>query len=424
MKSVLIICQHFIPYTPSLGGVVRAITLAKFLKSKGWSVFVLTSDGVNFGYLGFDNIVNEIKITYLSDPIKRKVQQAVKTQLQPKNSNKEHLRTKALRYIKKVLMEIVTPDLGVFMVNKYTSSAMQLIKKNDIQNVIITTPPHSMQLVGKRLKKEYGNKINLVADYRDSWNTSTIFKKNNYISDKISKTMELSVLKYCDYLTFVSAPILEKLEKLYKINLKEKSILVMNGYSDEPSNKDISKNIQLTDTIKIGYFGYISDDNASYRSIRNILDVLEEHPDCCRDISFEFYGQAKLQKYNKKIHHQIKLHDNLPYHMAQTRMKEMDYLMLVHSDKTNCDEVITGKFFEYLAIKKPILCFAPNTMEASRLIKQNKIGIVIDINDKNDILDKLKNIKQLKDHEYYKDIDISVYKREKQYEKILDILKT
>src|SRR5690554_8223668 len=46
---------------------------------------------------------------------------------------------------------------------------MEIIAKEDIYNVITTSPPHSVQLIGLKLKTQLKNKINWIVDFRDPW---------------------------------------------------------------------------------------------------------------------------------------------------------------------------------------------------------------------------------------------------------------
>ena len=103
------------------------------------------------------------------------------------------------------------------------------------------------------------------------------------------------------------------------------------------------------------------------------------------------------------------------------KMAEMDYLLIVHSDITNSDEVITGKIFEYVSVQKPIICLAPENMEAVRMIKRYNIGLHIEITDNQEIIDKFLGLKKHMD-DSYKQIDINDFSRERQYAKILNLL--
>jgi hypothetical protein len=108
---------------------------------------------------------------------------------------------------------------------------------------------------------------------------------------------------------------------------------------------------------------------------------------------------------------------------AIEEMHRMDFLLLVHTDTTSIDEVITGKFFEYIYVKRPILALASKNMEAAKLIEKYKIGYVMDYQDPNDIKNKLKMVLQNSSFNFYKNKDFSIFKREEQYKKFLKIIK-
>lgn len=77
LKKIVLVCHHFIPYTPAVGGVARVWYLADYLSRQGFEVLVVTSDGHNFGNLGFPALPEKVKVAYVSDPIKKLMQRQV-----------------------------------------------------------------------------------------------------------------------------------------------------------------------------------------------------------------------------------------------------------------------------------------------------------------------------------------------------------
>ena len=53
---------------------------------------------------------------------------------------------------------------------------------------------------------------------------------------------------------------------------------------------------------------------------------------------------------------------------------------------------MTGKFFEYLAAGKPILCLGPADGDAAEIIKKCRSGITVDYNDSEKISEFLANL--------------------------------
>ena len=64
-------------------------------------------------------------------------------------------------------------------------------------------------------------------------------------------------------------------------------------------------------------------------------------------------------------------------------MKQFDYLLILHTEKSTSIEVITGKFFEYLLSGKPIIIISNGKTEAGKIIKKHKVGYEIDYSQQN-----------------------------------------
>ena len=263
-RKALIICQYFVPYAASVGGVARVVHLARYLKDQGCEVNVLTSDGADFGDLGLGKQLTGLGVTYLRDPIKRSVQNSLmKIGHRPAGSASVWL--SRLRVVKRVVSSLVIPDLGLFMVPKYYRAAAALIESRGFDTLIVSTPPHSMQLVGGLLKRKFDDRIDLVADYRDSWNGSTIFSPRGALTSWVSRRLERFILKRADLITFASQPMFAKMNHLFPdLRLENKGLLMMNGYAGEPFPVRGASN---SADLRIGYFGMADDDEKGYRNI-------------------------------------------------------------------------------------------------------------------------------------------------------------
>lgn len=375
-KGVLIICQHFVPYTPSVGGVARVAYLAKQLVDRGVNVHVLTSDGVDYGFLGFDEHLSQLSVNYLRDPLKFLVQASLKKATANMDAVSSFSFMSFLRGVKRLVYKLVIPDLGLLMVPRYYFAASRLITSKDIGTVIVSTPPHSMQIVGGLLKKRFGNRIELVADYRDSWNASIIFSQDSAIGSYISKWLERFCLRQANIVTFVSNPMLKKLCALYpELEIEAKGLLVMNGFAGSPSEySDKTRRLPL----RIGYFGMADDDLNGYRNVELLFKAIAAANSAGASLELVFYGSLRLSRLNVEDYPFVQIYDPVPHGKVIEKMHEMDYLLVLHTDPESSDEVVTGKFFDYIQARRPMLCFSPLNMEAARIINAEKIGVWAD----------------------------------------------
>jgi len=416
-KKVLIITREFLPYCHSLGGVMRVLKLGEYLVENGCEVFILAGkEKKKLNYFGYKDSLHKMHISY--NPVKQKEDKYWRI-LYSFNKN-----------IGRGFEEFAIPDAYVYSVNSYFKSAVKMIKKYKIKNVIISSPPHSMQLVGLKLKKYFGKSINLIVDYRDSWNTNEIFMKKNYLAQRISEFLEKKVLKNADHFTFISQPILKKVEKKYNIDISKKSTLIANGYDQSTLSDDyINKNNKISgDCILLGHFGTVSDSDP-YRNISNFLralNKLQNDSHYASKINLHLFGTTEFKKFRSgKIKEIINIHKPVSHLEALNKMKEMDWLLVFCSNYYGADEVVTGRLYEYISVRKPIIVIGPQSMEAVRIVEEENIGIFINIEDENDILNKLKDIIDGKIDEIngYDTIDLERYSRQYQYSKFFKIFK-
>ena len=181
--------------------------------------------------------------------------------------------------------------------------------------------------------------------------------------------MEKKILKITDHFVYVSKPMLDKIVKLHSMDdLPSKSHLVMNGFKiDKLIFPDTTKP-SGSGKIKLGYFGAISDSKLSFRNPTLFFEFIADHyPD-----KFEIfvYGSQNISK-NYPF---VKSFPNIHHDKALEIMKQMDLLMLLHTKREGADEVITGKFFDYLTSGRPLVVYGPLNMEAARLVRDYKFG--------------------------------------------------
>jgi hypothetical protein len=138
------------------------------------------------------------------------------------------------------------------------------------------------------------------------------------------------------------------------------------------------------------------------------------------------YGSTSISTGTQRLMRGIfEGHDAISHQEALKKMQEMDILLLFHSEKVIADEIVPGKFYEYVQSQKPILVVGPSNMLVAEIVKKNRLGYVIDIANEKDIIDKMYRIlddwKNNRLPKYDKN-SIKEYQRQYQYEKFLPLL--
>ena len=102
-------------------------------------------------------------------------------------------------------------------------------------------------------------------------------------------------------------------------------------------------------------------------------------------------------------------------------MFEMDYLLLIHTEKNTAEEVLTTKLFDYIYAGKPIIVISNVVTEAGKLIEMYNIGRSINLITDNLIV-KLKNIIQNFKYKKLDDKTLFYFSRNYQNSKFLKLL--
>ena len=342
MNKVLIITYY---WPPSGGaGVQRWLKFAKFLPEKGWEPVILTVDPEYAAYPAIDSsLVKELPENisvhktpatdwfriYSSD--KSKVPSAGFA-ANPQNS----LKGKISRFVRGNFF-IPDPRKGW---NKFAfRKACDLIEKEKIVTIVTTSPPHSTQLIGLKLKKKYPG-IKWIADLRDPW-TDIYYYDQFYptcISRKIDSGYERKVLKRADRIISVGS-LLKELFAGKLPDIRNKIDVIPNGY-DEADFKDIQP-AELSG-FTITYVGTLSD----RYPLTGFLDAITELRKI-RDFSLRFVG-----KYPDSIMEQIKRSGSdekvefityAPHSEAISYMVNSSLLLLIIPEAGDNKLIITGK---------------------------------------------------------------------------------
>lgn len=376
MKKVLIITYY---WPPSGGaGVQRWLKFTKYLPEYGWIPYVLTVDENFASYPQTDISLNSeidpnLKVfrTKSFEPLQlyKKFGSSKEVPFGGfSNSGKINIKEKIARTIRGNLF---IPDARIGW-NRYAyNKAAEIIENENIGVVITTGPPHSTHLIGKKLRNKYP--VKWLADFRDPW-TDIYYYKSLYhtcLARWIDKRMERSVIQNCDEFITVSNDVKLILSSKTK-DLTKKGITITNGYDDEDFQ---DPQINRCETFTITYTGTIA---RSYH-IDNFILAIQQLPSSIRDqIVIRFVGNVPNEIVLMFIEAGLKDHLEIikyvPHPKAIQYMFETTVLMMAIPDTPNNAGIITGKLFEYLASRRPILALGPKNGEVDRILEETKSG--------------------------------------------------
>jgi glycosyltransferase involved in cell wall biosynthesis len=389
MDKVLIVTYY---WPPSGGaGVQRWMKFSKYLPESGWEPLILTVDPEFAAYPVKDNSLMEdlpSSVRVFTTPATNyfRIYNKDQTRIPSAgfaNSIDNSLKGKALRFIRGNFF-IPDPRRGW---NKYAfQKACELIESEGIQNIITTSPPHSTQLIGLKLKKKYPD-INWIADLRDPWTNIYYYSQfyPTFISKWIDRKYEETVLRKTDKIITVGF----SLKKLFLSKVKgieSKTEVITNGYDEDDFSGFFSSDPPV---FTITYVGTLSD----IYPVDGFLKALQLLKEKNNEFILRFIGSVAqsqkelIQSVTSDLNQEF-----IPYvgHSAAVKfMLNSSVLLLIIPNHQSNKSIITGKIFEYIASGKPIICLGPSDGDAAEMIRTGGYGRTFDYSDSTGIYEYL-----------------------------------
>jgi glycosyltransferase involved in cell wall biosynthesis len=381
-------------YWPPSGGagVQRWLKFAKYLPESGWEPVILTVDPDYAAYPVTDSSL-EKEIPASLRVFKTRATDYFSVYKKDKskiptagfaNSVNNTLKGKIMRFIRGNFF-IPDPRKGW---NKYAfKKACELIETEGIQHVITTSPPHSTQLIGLKLKSKYPS-ITWTADLRDPWTDIYYYDLfyPTFISKSIDSALEKKVLRAADRIITVGKSLMESFISK-EASVRDKTSVIPNGYDE-----DDFKNLKFStpDKFTISYTGTLSD---TY-PVNGFLEALTLFKSNGNDFFVRFVGTVSTDQQklilSKAGNENVEFISYTDHTTAINYMAQSSLLLLIIPEHKSNKSIITGKIFEYLATGKPVLCLGPADGDAATIIDSVNAGLTVGYSDIPGIMNYLK----------------------------------
>lgn len=262
--------------------------------------------------------------------------------------------------------------------NRFALGEAKRIIRDQAPDVVVTTgPPHSTHLIGYKLKKQLG--VRWVADMRDPW-TNMYFNKmlpKTRLTQKIDKKTEDRILSNADGITTVSPGLKEEFSDRAS-NIQ----VIYNGFDPEDLPEP---NPQQTTYFTLSYIGNFKPNQNVEALWQAIARLKEEKEGFGERFRIQLTGNIdpgimqSLKKFNLTDIAMQKAF--LPHKEATRVMNDSNMLLFVVPKAESNKLIITGKLFEYLAVRSPILPIGPTDGDAAVIIQEAGRDAMLDYTD-------------------------------------------
>ncbi len=392
MKKVLILTYY---WPPSGGaGVQRWLKFTKYLKTYGWEPIIYTAENGEIPVVDM-SLLKDVpeELTILKTPIwepyqlykrfiGRKKDDKINASFLSENK-KAGLSEKISIWIRG---NFFIPDARKFWIKPSINYLKNYIIKNNIEYIISSGPPHSMHLIALGLKTKFTS-LKWVADFRDPWTNIDFYDKLMLTKRSNNKhhRQELNVLTTADIILSIGKGMSDEFLNIYQksggknIN---KFKVISNGFdADDIKTSDIVKDKKFS----IAHIGTLVKDRNPIVLWKVLKKLTDSNDDFRSQLEIKLVGKVDIfvkeqLEYYGLINFVNKI-EYLPHSEVIIEQQKSKVLLLLINNTKNAKDILTGKFFEYMASGSPILAIGPIDGELADIIKQTQTGLISNFDD-------------------------------------------
>ena len=402
MKKVLIIAYYF---PPTGGGAVqRAAKFVKYLPSFGWKPVVLTVENPDFDILDeslLNDIPEDVEVykTCSFDPVRwyRTRRYGPKSRLEVEGSKLSSrdvpsslgvmpsLARTLLKTPKYILNNLVlVPDDYVGWIPFAVLKGCRIIRKEKIDAIYATGKPWSSFLIalflGLITKRPY------ILDLRDPWVLTPYSSLAGIrLKQKIEGFWEKICFSYAKKVININEQITKSYVQYYPSIPSNRFTSITHGFDPDDflSTREIKKDNKFT----ISFIGTLYSNTSPNNLLKAVSSIVSKSPTLRNTIQLKFVGFVpsyvlRMIK-DLELEHVVETLGYLQHKESIQHMVNSDVLLLLlNKAESNINaQVSTGKLFEYLASRRPILALIPDNTDAAKLINKIGAGKVVDPDD-------------------------------------------
>lgn len=306
-----------------------------------------------------------------------------------------------------LLSKRLFPDIYIIEKNKIINKIIELHTQYNFDIIVGVAVPYTTLLIGKELK-EKGLNFKWVVDIGDPFAENSAGKLSKNAKEK-AEFYEESTLAYADAIVVTNSMTKNMYkEKYQKLAEKEIAVIPQGANIIMKHEKSNVTNSELT----LVYAG------AFYPKLREPYELFKAIVQWDESCNFEIYGASNIYGLHSQ---KINFMDKASHEKIIDAYSNADALVFID----NAYGLQTsGKIFELLAMKKPILFISDNSESPTKELLREHNFVFFSKNNVRDIKQALKNIKENKESCIFDfDIDtVSWERRSEEYVKLFEKL--
>jgi glycosyltransferase involved in cell wall biosynthesis len=289
------------------------------------------------------------------------------------------------------LASVVVPDLSLGTWLPFSlPAARRLVRERSFDCLLTTSPPPSTHLVGLAVHRRG---IPWIAELRDGWTFEPPHPPWPIgIQRAADRALERNVLTRADAVVGVTRPIVDDVRNRLGVD----AVTITNGFDPEDeAETGAASELLDPNRFSLVHTGRLS---LSHRSLEPLLDGIRilrsENSDLVSRLEVLFAGSVTDEERTllsaPDLEGTVRFVGWLQRPRVLALQRAADALLVVTGSASQ-RSIATGKLFEYLGARRPILVLG-NETEAARIVAETRAGLSVPVSDATAIADALQQL--------------------------------
>jgi len=367
MKNVLMLTYMFYPCNHI--ATLRAAKTAKYLPEYGWNPVIVCPKWTKENSKYFDvELVPEFEKSNVAKAIdyENNLGHSRFRRFVTKFISNPHPRILLVRILRRYALSLEkhTPEIyygAIAFLRKY-------LRTNEIDSVWATEPV--CYTIADWIHKNFG--IPWVADFRDIYDQKVLPEHER--GQSYLKKVEHRMISSASAIVTVS----EHLRTVLQSRHKKPVYVITNGFDPSDYNGEVQQKQNILDIVYTGQIKFpLSDPSPLFQALKTLISTNKIESS---KISVSFYGTRSEQildqliRDNLGINNVVKVFPRVS--LSESVKIQKQACILLHLAHGGQKGIMTGKVFEYLGARRPILCIPGDNDCVDALLKETKAGVV------------------------------------------------
>lgn len=258
------------------------------------------------------------------------------------------------------------PDARRFWIRPSITYLINYLRKHPVDAIISTGPPHSMHMIALKVS----DKLSLpwLADFRDPWTNIDFFEDLMLtpFSRRRHHILEKRVLDQADGLVVVSNTMKKEFSSLTNTPIE----VIPNGYDAEDFNPfPYSPNEKCLVT----HTGMLTPSRnpeilwLAMKELAGESDTFRQHFRLQLIGKVDSTIESGIRDHG--LEEMVQFQDYMPHDEIIPIQQRSEALLLIINNSPNAPLLLTGKLFEYLGAKRPVVCISPVHGDATEVLE-------------------------------------------------------